>query len=1310
MAAINQRIPNFLGGVSQQPDTVKYPGQLRVCHNTQPDVTFGLKKRPPGEFIGKLTDATATGKWYSITGDKDEKFIMQITSENAVADSGKLPIKIWNQKTGEAVDIKFGKGIAGDYNSDNWNPQAAPSTTAANGAKNWLYLRGVDGTQEYGVQSIQDYTLISNPNTQVREDFLTASDNTEITNVNNQWKYGMTPNWYKDGHYAFISINSVAYNTEYAVLVSHAGSNASFNATNRWRAAGLKIVKSDNGHETWKYNGWTAGKPAESAEDDPGGSYAGQLGFEGDSGTSYTTPQWNSTDKKYNSSSTENAISNAGAFNSVRFVALVNGIPYLRDSLKTWENGDVQETRPSGEDNAFAGYKNLYDSRYNATVVLKDGGSLGDDKVGPGSGRSDSEWNGGSIQNGPNNTGCWVKINIRDQRYTVFIESKDQYQTYIGSDGIAAIKTPKNAEKGNLSLTDILEKLKIEIESEYDTKDSSLPDVGVDIVGNGLFIYSLEADKAINVQVRGGTADASMSTIGLNVQDIADLPQQCKDGYTVQVGNTESSQFDDYWLRFKADDGTGGVGRWVECAKPTRYINKFAHLATASRASGSEDIIVSWASNDHPFVSGQTIKVYKNDGSTHDINGVYIVKDAKYNDDAKKLTITQYDMFGEPVTSALTVSSADLAVIENKGMSRGFSPGTMPHALVAVRDNTVANNPIKHFTFIRLGGETGAKNALNLSSDEWKNHWKPREVGDPDTNPMPTFINKKISNLFFYRNRLGIIADEQIVLSQPGSYFNFFNTSALTTSDDNPIDISVSDNKPAFIKHVLPTQKGVMMFSPHSQFMFYSDNDVFSPTTARIKKLSGYETNTAVEPIDLGTTTLFTSADTAYSRAYEVQLVDNDVPPNIIELTRVCPEFIPRDITISANSPQVGMASFGKRGSGDIYHYKYYDTGEKREQSAWHSWTVPGNIQHMYYSNDILYTVTVQGTDYVLNRHEFVSDVTNTLTSYSLGTGTVGSPITTSRWFEACLDNSIVNTPLNMDYKRKGSSGDDAKTLVVKSPSHGFANDTPVTLIFTKRPSGFDVKHNEFTGSNRIANKTDDTFEVKFDSATTIDDVSTDYAGDQKGFVNNKHVSGYNSTGNTKITHIGFNPTQLESALGKPYLVALGGANTDGEDVTGRVIQADSVAMETIDGVSVGTATWNGIDLRGWSVAIGYRYTSEIELPNYYVAYGEGQYDVDADLRISGFNFNLGVSGPMEFKITSDLNDMDTYTQYESGMLIGSSDFTKPPSKLNKTIRVPVQKKNNKYKLRISIPDPFSTSIISGSWDGRYNTKRHVRK
>ena len=59
MAAINQRIPNFLGGVSQQPDTIKFPGQLRVCDNALPDVTFGLTKRPPGEFVKKLDNVTS---------------------------------------------------------------------------------------------------------------------------------------------------------------------------------------------------------------------------------------------------------------------------------------------------------------------------------------------------------------------------------------------------------------------------------------------------------------------------------------------------------------------------------------------------------------------------------------------------------------------------------------------------------------------------------------------------------------------------------------------------------------------------------------------------------------------------------------------------------------------------------------------------------------------------------------------------------------------------------------------------------------------------------------------------------------------------------------------------------------------------------------------------------------------------------------------------------------------------------------------------------------------------------------------------
>ena len=99
MPAINQRIPNFLGGVSQQPDTIKFPGQVRVCDNAVPDVTFGLMKRPPGEFVKKLTNVDSDGYWYEILRDGDEKYLVQMKAASSY--SGTLrPIRIWDLLTG----------------------------------------------------------------------------------------------------------------------------------------------------------------------------------------------------------------------------------------------------------------------------------------------------------------------------------------------------------------------------------------------------------------------------------------------------------------------------------------------------------------------------------------------------------------------------------------------------------------------------------------------------------------------------------------------------------------------------------------------------------------------------------------------------------------------------------------------------------------------------------------------------------------------------------------------------------------------------------------------------------------------------------------------------------------------------------------------------------------------------------------------------------------------------------------------------------------------------------------------------------
>src|SRR5690606_23981077 len=81
---------------------------------------------------------------------------------------------------------------------------------------------------------------------------------------------------------------------------------------------------------------------------------------------------------------------------------------------------------------------------------------------------------------------------------------------------------------------------------------------------------------------------------------------------------------------------------------------------------------------------------------------------------------------------------------------------TMPHALIREADGTFTFKPLE---------------------------WEKRKVGDLESNPFPSFVDRKINDVFFHRNRLGFISDENVVFSKAGDYFNFFRGTATATLD-----------------------------------------------------------------------------------------------------------------------------------------------------------------------------------------------------------------------------------------------------------------------------------------------------------------------------------------------------------------------------------------------------------------------------------------------------------------------------------------------------------------------------------------------
>ena len=703
MSAVNQRIPNFLGGVSQQPDKIKFPGQLRVCDNAVPDITFGLKKRPPAEFIGTLTNANTSGHWYEILRDGDEKYIVQITPAN----TGSMPIRVWDLADG-----------------------SEKSLTNSNGDSIFSYLAGA--TSPYAVTTIQDYTLIANPNKTVAE----SSANTAAPILN--------------GDYSYARLDTVAYNTEYILYSGTAPTPNTY-----FRVTSVKVDRMSGGS--------AQGPTFDDTNEDQNKSGTLTWSFSGGSAVSTTGAQ----------------VGGSNITENIEGSLQVNGNSYIANNTATYQNNNT------GSASDFLGYVQDYDVRYTATVTLTDGGLI----------RSTNKTTA---------EGLFIDVSMEGETYRISVEAVEPVTTYRDVSGIAYFKTPKNPDNGTLSMATILNGLKTSV-------NSSLANVTAEVIGSGLFLNGTAADS---VNFLGGAVNENMSVIGQKAQDITRLPAMNKHGYVAQIANTADLDTDDYYVKFVADNGTSGVGNYEETVRPHNF-----------------------ASNSDP-------------------------------------------------------------------MKAGLDPATMPHALINNRNGT--------FTFVKLD-ETTANSQGN------ENYWKDRLVGDNTSNPFPTFKGGTIQEMFFHRNRLGIISGEQVVLSQPGRYFDFFIVSAIAASDDNPIDITVSDIKPAFINHVLPIQKGIMMFSDSGQFILFTESDIFSPKTARLKKIASYECDKTIQPVDLGTSVLFTSNVSAYARAFEATIIDDDTPPNIIEQTRVVPEFLPKDITKSTNSAAIGITTYGKKGESEIY-------------------------------------------------------------------------------------------------------------------------------------------------------------------------------------------------------------------------------------------------------------------------------------------------------------------------------------------------------------------------------------------------------
>lgn len=285
--------------------------------------------------------------------------------------------------------------------------------------------------------------------------------------------------------------------------------------------------------------------------------------------------------------------------------------------------------------------------------------------------------------------------------------------------------------------------------------------------------------------------------------------------------------------------------------------------------------------------------------------------------------------------------------VPKPGIEHAFEPHSMPHGLLRLSQTRKDADGDIIVTFL----VTGFK-------------WAARGAGDDVTNPRPSFapeagatFGRPINNIAFFRNRFVALTDENVVLSTAGDFFNFWAKTALSISPSDPIDLQVSNNFPAVLYGAIATTSGLILFSENAQFLLGTENDTLEPRTARTTLLSTYNYNRNSNPVNLGITVGFVSGIGRYTRFYEMASISRDQEPEVVEQTKVVERLVPGDYYDIGISKDNQLVALGKRDFNTVWMFRYFNTGERRAQSAWTRFVFNGNLVSHALINDSYFAV-----------------------------------------------------------------------------------------------------------------------------------------------------------------------------------------------------------------------------------------------------------------------------------------------------------------------------------------------------------------
>jgi hypothetical protein len=254
----------------------------------------------------------------------------------------------------------------------------------------------------------------------------------------------------------------------------------------------------------------------------------------------------------------------------------------------------------------------------------------------------------------------------------------------------------------------------------------------------------------------------------------------------------------------------------------------------------------------------------------------------------------------------------------------------MPHLLIRTADGN-----------FRLTQADGSSYTISATSYDVP-AWGDRLVGDLDSAPNPSFVDTNINDIFFFNNRLGMIADENVILSRSSEYFEYFAETVTDVLDTDLIDINVSHTKVSVLKSAIPFDEDLLLFSDQTQFIL-SGGASLTPANVTVNVATEYENTTGtVKPVGAGSNVFFGYERGNYLGIREYYLESDGETNTGEDITANVPKYIPSNVfkfALASNENILIALSSTSTEVNNLYVYQWFYADAKRLQSSWHKWS-----------------------------------------------------------------------------------------------------------------------------------------------------------------------------------------------------------------------------------------------------------------------------------------------------------------------------------------------------------------------------------